>query len=193
MACGPLSPPLRRAGASSCLSSAIPGLLCPGPGDLESLEQVVLALGAFLVADQPVVVRELERHQLTPDDAFVIELAVGLGRQLLSHPHRAPHGGERQRQEAADQAHGPSSEPELGPRDRPAKLWGATGPTQRTVIRSAWPRATPSTAESKSAARARSTRNAALTTIRSWTGSDSAASWACGSSAATISAASVSR
>src|SRR5947209_14189158 len=49
-----------------------------GQADLQALDQLLLALGALLVVDGSVVVRELEFEQLAAKALLVIELALRL-------------------------------------------------------------------------------------------------------------------
>src|SRR4051812_45288384 len=123
----------------------------------QPLEQRVLALLELLLAD----LAELELHaqlgELAAHARLVMELSLGLERDLLADPGDAADGRERERQQPRDQAHAalPAS----------TKWNGGSGPTYLLIRSGPRSRASASTCPSNSCRRSRSTRNATFTSI----------------------------
>jgi len=72
----------------------------------EPVKEVALHPLALLIADLPLVVIELELHELPLDAVLVVELAVGLFGQLLGDPDRPSHGRKWQQRNLPEKAHG---------------------------------------------------------------------------------------
>src|SRR5436190_109446 len=152
----------------------------PLPRDGQALEQLALPVLLLLLGDQPVLPLELELHQLPLDVLLVVELPVGFLGDLLGHPRSSAHGRQRKEDQFLEQAHGHAST------ESSTKLWGGSGPVYRKRIVPSRSAAICSSASSRSPSRFRSTRNEALTTIRSCIGSPTSTPRAFAASRSTI-------
>src|SRR4051812_16871378 len=99
--------PLRRGRppSSSAILLELPLLAPARVHDGEALHQALLLVGALLVGQLAALGAHVELGELAADAALVVELAVGLLRDLLADPGHALHGRERQREQTRDQAH----------------------------------------------------------------------------------------
>src|SRR3954452_12443368 len=118
----PSSSPLSLSLSSAMSGPAFLGLAPAGAGDVQALEQVVLLVRPLLLGHLAVLDGHLQRGQLAEDPILVIELPIGLLGDLVGHPGRAPHRGQREREQSGDQPH-------AGCSSKRTNECGGSGPT----------------------------------------------------------------